>query len=413
MSNAAGFLSGIAFSALAAGAGVGAWVLLAPKPAEKAEAKPGPAAITSPFKEEQAATVTLTPDALRVTAVETAKVVRKALPRFRTYGGEVMIAAGHTALASAPLPGTVLAPAGGMPVPGQAVTKGQALLRLVPLLAPEARATLAAAAVDADGQVKTAFATREASRIALERAEKLFKSEAGSQRAVDDAKERFEVAEKGHAAAVARRKLLTDVLGDAGKGDARPLVIEAPEDGTLRALSVLPGQVVPAGAALFEVVDLARVWVRVPVYAGEMDEIARDGPAHIKALSAPSKGPGVSAPPAAAPPSANAIAGTIDLYYALDNRATKHGPGHRVAAVLPLKGEAESLAVPRAAVLYDYHGGAWVYERVNERTFARKRVVVRYTAGEMVALASGPPPGTEVVTAGPAELFGADAGFTK
>ena len=39
-----------------------------------------------------------------------------------------------------------------------------------------------------------------------------------------------------------------------------------------------PGQIVPANAPLFEVMDLDEVWVRVPVYVGELADTDTTGP---------------------------------------------------------------------------------------------------------------------------------------
>jgi multidrug efflux pump subunit AcrA (membrane-fusion protein) len=417
MNYTSGLLSGIGLSVLVVGTGLGVWLLLAPKPEPKKEKPASPATVAKTFDEANA--VTVTPEADKVMSMKFGKVERKPMPRHRLYGGEVMVAGGHTALASTPLAGTVRAPMGGMPLPGQKVQKGQTVLQLVPILTPEARATLAAAQVDADGQVKSTKATADAAKLALDRARRLFNNDAGSKRMVEEAEAAHEIAQKTYDAAVARRKLLTDVLGEAGKGNAKPLEIKSPEDGTLRALSVLPGQAVPAGASLFEVVDLAQVWVRVPVYAAELGDIDRAGAARVTALSAAPGDTGAEAKPATAPPSATPLAGTIDLYYSLDNSETHYSPGHRVAVLLPLKGEAKPLTVPRGAVLYDYYGGAWVYEKLKkpENTFVRRRVVVRYTVGDTVVLDMAPPkwvPGkTEIVTARAAELFGTESGFTK
>jgi hypothetical protein len=151
--------------------------------------------------------------------------------------------------------------------------------------------------------------------------------------------------------------------------------------------------------------------VRVPVYAGELGEIDRTAPASVSPLAG--KGPALDAPPAAAPPTANPLARTVDLFYSLDNRAAGYSPGHGVAVALPLEGETESLVVPTSAILYDIHGGTWVYVAEGEDVFARRRVVTRWTKGTEAVLASGPAAGTKVVTAGAAELFGAEAGFTK
>ena len=62
------------------------------------------------------------------------------------------------------------------------------------------------------------------------------------------------------------------------------------------------------------------------------------------------------------------------------------------------------------AILYDVQGGEWVYSHVAEHVFTRKRVLVRAVVGDAAVLAMGPAPGTEVVTTGAPELFGAEFG---
>ena len=88
-------------------------------------------------------------------------------------------------------------------------------------------------------------------------------------------------------------------------------------------------------------------------------------------------------------------------------------PGERIGVTLPLRGEADSLVVPWAAVLHDIHGTQWVYEKVSENVFRRRRVQVRYTVDDVAALASGPEVGTEVVVDGAAEVFGTEFGSGK
>jgi multidrug efflux pump subunit AcrA (membrane-fusion protein) len=80
---------------------------------------------------------------------------------------------------------------------------------------------------------------------------------------------------------------------------------------------------------------------------------------------------------------------------------------------LPLREEEEALHVPRAAILWDYLGGAWVYEKTAPRTYTRRRVELRRTQGEVAVLARGLRAGAEVVTAGAAELFGTEFGAGK
>jgi multidrug efflux pump subunit AcrA (membrane-fusion protein) len=119
------------------------------------------------------------------------------------------------------------------------------------------------------------------------------------------------------------------------------------------------------------------------------------------------------AKPVEAPPSANAAAATVDLFYELPNSDGALRPGQRLGVALPLRAEEESLVVPWSAVLHDIHGGTWVYEATGPQTFVRRRVQVRYVVDSMAVLATGPKPGAMVVTDGAAELFGTEVGFGK
>ena len=214
-----------------------------------------------------------------------------------------------------------------------------------------------------------------------------------------------------------RRQGLDEIVGAITRlkraGAGAPLTIESPTDGMLRALSAQPGQVVPAGGALFEIVDLSRMWIRVPVYVGDQSELAAEEDADVVPLASRPGPTSQRVRPVAAPPSANLLAGTVDLYYELANAESPLAPGQRVGVNIPLIGEADSLTLPWSAVVHDIHGGTWVYEMTAEHTFVRRRIVVRFTRGELAVLNSGPAVGAKVVTAGAAELFGTEVGFSK
>jgi RND family efflux transporter MFP subunit len=415
MSYRSGILTGILFTLLVVGGGGAAWWLVmyqtakAPKP----EALPAPAKVPNPVKEDQINAIILTPEAIARLGLRTALVEEKPLQRTRVYGGEVAIPTGQAILVAAPLSGTLQAPSGGVPQPGQAVRKGQAVFQLLPLLTPEARANLAIAKIEADGQVKTAQTQVDAARIALDRARRVFESQAGSRRAVDEAQAQFDLAQKALEAAASRRDLLEKVAGEVEKGNAAPFDIPCPQDGLLRNVSARPGQSVPSGAALFEVVDLGRVWVRVPVQVGDLPYVDAAADATVGELMARPGDTSRTVKPVLAPPSADPAAGTVDLFYELDNRIATYSPGQRVAVTLRLKGEARGLTVPWSAVIHDIHGGTWVYEQTGERAFARRRVAVSHVAGDTAVLAAGPAPGTRIVVAGAAELFGTETGFPK
>jgi hypothetical protein len=81
-----------------------------------------------------------------------------------------------------------------------------------------------------------------------------------------------------------------------------------------------------------------------------------------------------------------------------------------VTTVKVAKGEGSPLQVPYGALVYDANGKTWVYTNPEPRTYIRAAVTVDKIADNKVQLRSGPPAGTDVVTVGAAELFGAEFG---
>ncbi|HJV12311.1 MAG TPA: hypothetical protein VJ625_00300 [Propionibacteriaceae bacterium] len=66
------------------------------------------------------------------------------------------------------------------------------------------------------------------------------------------------------------------------------------------------------------------------------------------------------------------------------------------------------LEVEHAALIYDQKGKTWVFTVVGPRTYVRAPVKIKEIDDELMILASGPPPGTEVVTVGAIELWGTE-----
>jgi hypothetical protein len=69
--------------------------------------------------------------------------------------------------------------------------------------------------------------------------------------------------------------------------------------------------------------------------------------------------------------------------------------------------------VPYAAVIYDLKGGTWVYTNPAPLTFVRESITIDFIEGDQAVLKNGPSTGTEVVTVGVAELYGAETGVKK
>lgn len=222
----------------------------------------------------------------------------------------------------------------------------------------------------ADAELARATAQARLARIALNRADALVREEAGSVRGRDEAAAALAAAQAALGAARQQRQLLGPAVASLG---SQPVL-----------------------------------WVRASVFGSDIGNVRRDGAATIRTLG--DGGAPRSARPVQAPPSANTNAGTVDLYFAVNNRDRAFRVGQRVAVDLPLAGQTEGLSVPSAAILRDIYGGEWVYQKTAPNTFVRQRVEVASESGGRALLARGLMAGAQVVTDGAAELFGTEFG---
>lgn len=409
------------------------------KPSPPSAQKSPPARITKHPSEDNISLLTLTPKAVERLGIKTGKIARLPLTRYRTLGGDVVVPAGKTIIVTAPLNGTLRLPGQGtLPLPGKELSAGQPLFTFVPLLPPEravpnaaervqianARASLLAARKLAEGDVQQAQAEVKAAQLRLAIARRLYAEMTGTERAVKEAEAQLNVAQKKFEAARARQKALEKFKLESAPGQVPTLEITSPEYGLLRNLSARPGQTVSAGAPLFEVVNINTVWIRVPIYVGQLKDFDLNADAQI----GPLPGGGYSSTRTAkrqkeAPPTADAASNSVHVYYEISNTnpSDKLYPGQRVGVTIPLKTDEEALVAPWGAILHDIHGFTWVYEKIADNTFRRRRVFVKYSQGKWAVLDSrrfgnqqlGPPVGAEVVVEGAAELFGTEFGGGK
>lgn len=296
-----------------------------------------PAAVT---KEGDLVVVTLKADAEQKLRLKLVSVEKKRVPGARLFSGEVVY----------PLAGE----GGGVaPVLGGTLDE---VLRLADLQAA------------ADGRVQQARVQIDAAKIAVERAQKMLNAEAGSVRAVDEAKTALSLAEGALATAQAQRAILGDPLGKSSGG--------------------------------------RRTWVRVAVYSGELTQLNAKAVASIRALGSEAKS--LPAEPVAGPPTANALTNTVDWYYQLPSTSVLRA-GERISVEIPTAdSQEERLVIPFNAVLHDIHGGQWVYAQTGEHAYTRRRVQVARIAGADAVLASGLSVGSKIVTDGATELFGTE-----
>ncbi len=336
----------------AAGFLAGAWIASGADagPGSGGKSSGGPAAVSNPRPETELTTVTLTQEAEKRIGIELSAVDLKVVRRERVLGGEVVL------------------PLGG---------EGDSIYDLFPTMTPAEFVRLAGLQAEAASRFEQAQLRADAAETAFARAEELAGQGAASQRAMEEARAGLAIAKSELAGAKAQRDLL--------------------------------------GAPVFESAKSKSLWVRVPVYTGDTDRLDGGAVVQIGGLADRPGKPAVEGKRVNLPLAATGGAVTVDWYYAFERpEAEPFFPGQKVGVRVPLKGiGAKSKVVPWSAVVYDIHGGSWVYVKSAAQSYRRERVLVRAVAGGEVSLDAGPAEGTEVVAVGAAELFGTEFGVGK
>ena len=214
-----------------------------------------------------------------------------------------------------------------------------------------------------------------------------------------DARAQFDLAQTQLRNAERNRDMIAKVTAEAETGDFHAQAITAPTAGVMQALQVMPGQKVQAGAVLFSVQILDPVWVRVPIFVGDLAKLAIDRDAEISGVAEP-PAPFAPGKPVAAPPSGDPLAATVNVFYEVENKDGRLRTNQRVGVTLPLEGAVESLTVPRAALIRDIHGNTWVYEKTGDHAYSRRLIMVDRVVGDVAVIARGNlKAGAKVVTA--------------
>ena len=369
----------------------------APKPA--ASSVPPPATVRNKVKESDLTRVLLTEAAEQRLGIELAEVKAVSTSGATTVIGDVVPIPGRSIIVSAPASGLISKFRFDL-VPGMQIPAGRELFQLTPLVAPQRDLKLT---LQAD--IETTKARLENATLQANRAKQLLRDMAGSQRNVDVAQQELTQAKAAFEAATERFKRVEAAPLDADVN----MSVTAPANGILRQLQVAQGQSVNAGAPLFELADFSKVWLRVPVYAADLKNLGTADIIEIRDVDGAGarwQGRRVNAPPTADP-----LAATADLYYEINNPLNSLRPGQRLEASLPTRSAiAQALSIPKSAILYDVHGGAWVYVAEGDRKYRRQRVEVYRAIGQSTLVSRGLAENLRVVSAGAAELFGTEFG---
>jgi len=374
---------------------------------QPAEGPQKPAEIENAVEESALTTVTLSPQAEERLGIEISAVEKRSLPGSLEIGGEIISVPGSDVKVAAPVAGTVLnTKSGRIPQAGKFVKKGEEILRFL-MLPPE----------------KELYGTREAVEVKqkelevtqakADRAQHLLASEAISEKAYEEAQAELARAKASLNAAQARLDLLSGVDLDAASGNLSTLVLDSPVDGVLQRIFVSPGQTVPTSGVLFEIARLEPVWVRVPVYVGDLEKIDREQDATIIPLGTDRQSAFFQASPVQGPPLSDPGSASADLYFKLPNKNRIFRIGQKVTVLLLQNVSKESLVIPFSAVIYDINGGEWVYQRISPHIYSRRRIEISHIVSGFAVLTRGLNEGDELVVTGAAEIFGTEFGVGK
>jgi RND family efflux transporter MFP subunit len=310
--------------------------------------------------------------------------------------GRIDTPPGGSAVVGAPVTGRLVSPAGGLPRPGTAVRRGQVLASLIPAPAsPEAaaRATLA---------VTEAHARLAAADRALERAERLIRDEAISQRALEDARREKDVAQESVNAALRGAELYSGARGAAGHGTWH---LTAPIGGTLVEVLATPGATVSPGATLFRIIDTRELWVVARVPEQDAAHLRVDHDASFKVAGrdtwSPIKltGEDASASVVTIGRTVDPISRTVEAIYSLASPGDALRVGGLVQVNLPAGQSVDGVTIPRSALI-DQDGRSVVYVQADGEHFEERAVRTGPRAGNLVAIVDGLRAGERIVTRG-------------
>ena len=370
--------------------------------------KVSPSVIENPVKESDLTTIKLTEKAVERLGIQLKAIEERPSNLVRLYSGELMAVPGQSMTLTAPFSGTILGlKNGGLPIAGTAVRKGQALYRL--LILPSEKDL-----ISAQEDVKLKKVQYEVAVEKLKRAEQLLKDKAGSVRTKQDAEAELANITAGLRVSEARVELMKGNSSEAISDKLSTLDIESSVDGFIQRVYTSPSQVVSANAPVMDLASVTPLWVRVPVYAGDLNLVNSKVPASVRALSDFDGSAGdVVGKSINGPHTADPLNSSADLFYEIGNKDGQFRPGQKVSVTLSLQQSQTSLAIPFSAILYDIQGGTWVYENSTPLIFIRRRVELSNVENGIAVLRRGPAVGTMIVIEGAAELFGTEFGGAK
>jgi cobalt-zinc-cadmium efflux system membrane fusion protein len=310
--------------------------------------------------------------------------------------GEVSTPPRGQADVGAAIAGRLVAPPQGLKGPGETVKRGELLATIAPApAAPEegARAELA---------VVEAKARAQAAQAAVERAERLIRDQAISEREVEDARRELGVAEE---AVKSARRVQGVFAGSASGSGAGSYRVTSPIDGVIVEVSATTGKSVKGGDPLFRVVNLEELWLvaRVPEQQAALIRSEKDAayqlPGVLTWLPLSVSGEGAIAEVVNVGRTVDRRSRTVDVIYGLKSPDARLRVGAMVRVAVPVGDAWKGVVVPRGAVLDD-EGNSVVYVQVAGELFEERLVRLGPSSGALVGILSGVSADERVVTLG-------------
>jgi cobalt-zinc-cadmium efflux system membrane fusion protein len=366
-----------------------------------------PASVKNPVKESELTTIVLSEKAEQRLGVETALVQLKSVPKILKSSGEVIAIPGRQISVVAPVTGIIQYKNKlNETLAGKRVKRGQEVMKII-LMPPDKDPF----SVQENVIVKQAeFDVAKAKAL---RAEQLYKDKVISEKLLQESRAGFAAARGALNAAKANLQLLTSASLDSIEDGLSTLTLESPIDGVLQRIFVAPGQTVPISTPLFEVAGQNTVWIRIPVYVGNLASIDRTKNATVLPLGKNKENHVAYATPVQGPPLSDIGGVTSDLYYELDNNDRIFLVGQKVMVTVTQISEQEYYTIPYSSILYDVNGGTWVYYKIGPQTYSRRRVEISHIQDNMAVLTRGLSSGDEVVITAVAEIYGTEFGGSK
>ena len=291
-----------------------------------------------------------------------------------------------------------------LPDIGSRQAAGQPLGSIRPSFTPQERAQLVIAKEEADILIQQSRVSMEIAATQLESLREGAANGAVPKTRIRELEEIVERARVAQREAQQKLPFLPTEPYDESLG-LPPQPVTATVAGRVVDVHVKPGQFVVQGDPLWTVADWSTLWLRVPVFTGDVTCIPRDVPCRVTVGSVT-----VCGSPIDPPLASEAGRRTVDLFFEVANATGALRPGQPVEVRVERREATddvsdEVLVVPRLAVLWDGQGGAWVYVATSAESFRRQRVEAGEAIDSGIVIDRGLDDEDRIVTQGSAALY--------